>query len=96
MYTYICMHYTYICTVYIYIYIYIYIYTYIYIMHTYIHTHINTYLHTYIHVCGCVLMVMMTLSNRMMQYCITGNVNMCLMFPNLPNGFETVKLKTLS
>ena len=22
-------------------------------------------------------------------YCIKGNVNVCLIFPNLPNGFET-------
>ena len=29
-------------------------------------------------------------------YCIKGNVNVCLMFPNLPNGFETGKIKTLS
>ena len=22
-------------------------------------------------------------------YCLKGNVNVCLIFPNLPNGFET-------
>ena len=31
-----------------------------------------------------------------MIYCITGNVNVLLMFPNLPNGSETGKIKTLS
>ena len=31
-----------------------------------------------------------------MEYCITGNVNVCLIFPNLPNGFETGTIKTLS
>ena len=29
-------------------------------------------------------------------YCIKGNVNVCLIFPNLPNGFETGTIKTLS
>ena len=29
-------------------------------------------------------------------YCITCNVNVYLFFPNLPNGFETVTIKTLS
>ena len=29
-------------------------------------------------------------------YCIEGNVNVCLIFPNLPNGFETGTIKTLS
>ena len=29
-------------------------------------------------------------------YCIKGNVNVCLMFPNLPNGFGTGTIKTLS
>ena len=31
-----------------------------------------------------------------MVYCIKGNVNMCLIFLNLPNVFETGTLKTLS
>ena len=31
-----------------------------------------------------------------MIYCIKGNVNVCLIFPNLPNGFETGTIKTLS
>ena len=31
-----------------------------------------------------------------MKYCIKGNVNVCLIFPNLPNGFETGTIKTLS
>ena len=31
-----------------------------------------------------------------MTYCIMGNVNVFLMFPNLPNGLETGKIKTLS
>ena len=30
------------------------------------------------------------------SYCIKGNVNVCLIFPNLPNGFETGTIKTLS
>ena len=30
------------------------------------------------------------------KYCIKGNVNVCLIFPNLPNGFETGTIKTLS
>ena len=30
------------------------------------------------------------------NYCIKGNVNVCLIFPNLPNGFETGTIKTLS
>ena len=30
------------------------------------------------------------------EYCITGNVNVYLIFPNLPNGFETVTIKTLT
>ena len=30
------------------------------------------------------------------EYCIKGNVNVCLIFPNLPNGFETGTIKTLS
>ena len=29
-------------------------------------------------------------------YCIKGNVNVCLIFPNLPNGFKTGTIKTLS
>ena len=29
-------------------------------------------------------------------YCIKGNVNVCLIFPNLPNRFETGTIKTLS
>ena len=33
---------------------------------------------------------------RWFRYCITCNVNMYLIFPNLPNGFETVTIKTLS
>ena len=31
-----------------------------------------------------------------MCYCITGNVNVYLIFPNLPNGFETVTIKMLT
>ena len=31
-----------------------------------------------------------------LAYCIKGNVNVCLIFPNLPNGFETGTIKTLS
>ena len=30
------------------------------------------------------------------MYCIKGNVNVCLIFPNLPSGFETGTIKTLS
>ena len=30
------------------------------------------------------------------KYCIKGNVNVCLIFLNLPNGFETGTIKTLS
>ena len=30
------------------------------------------------------------------KYCIKGNVNVCLIFPNLPNGFETGTIKMLS
>ena len=30
------------------------------------------------------------------EYCIKGNVNVCLIFQNLPNGLETGKIKTLS
>ena len=30
------------------------------------------------------------------KYCIKGNVNVCLIFPNLPNGFEMGTIKTLS
>ena len=30
------------------------------------------------------------------KYCIKGNVNVCLILPNLPNGLETGTIKTLS
>ena len=30
------------------------------------------------------------------RYCIKVNVNVCLIFPNLSNGFETGTIKTLS
>ena len=36
------------------------------------------------------------LVTRMWKYCIKGNVNVCLIFPNLPNGLETGTIKTLS
>ena len=36
------------------------------------------------------------LTQLVFNYCIKGNVNVCLMFPNLPNGFETGTIKTLS
>ena len=32
---------------------------------------------------------------EMVNYCITGNVNVYLIFSNLPNAFETVTIKTL-
>ena len=32
----------------------------------------------------------------LLDYCITGNVNVYFIFPNLPSGFETVRIKTLS
>ena len=37
-----------------------------------------------------------TAKDVLSQYCIKGNVNVCLIFPNLPNGFETGTIKTLS
>ena len=39
---------------------------------------------------------MSPVGESMNKYCIKGNVNVCLMFPNLPNGFETGTIKTLS
>ena len=33
---------------------------------------------------------------RLVWYCITGNIKVCLMFSNLPNGFQIVKIKTFS
>ena len=34
--------------------------------------------------------------HKHLNYCITGNVNVFLIFPNLPNGLQTGKIKTLS
>ena len=36
------------------------------------------------------------LSSPHSNYCIKGNVNVFLIFPNLPNGFKTGTIKTLS
>ena len=36
------------------------------------------------------------LPNIHTDYCITGNVNVYLIFPNLPNGSETVTIKMLT
>ena len=36
------------------------------------------------------------LGESALKYCIKGNVNVCLIFLNLPNGVETGTIKTLS
>ena len=45
------------------------------------------YIYTYIYIYNIYIYI---------YYCIKGNVNVCLIFPNLPNGFETGTIKTLS
>ena len=51
------------------------------LVQSFLNTHTLIYTQTYIY---------------MYIYCIKGNVNVCLIFPNLPIGFETGTIKTLS
>ena len=55
------------------------------------HTHIYLSIYTYLSI-----YLIIYLSIYLSIYCIKGSVNVCLMFPNLPNGFETGTIKTLS
>ena len=52
---------------------------------------VNTYAHAHICMYVCMYVCMYEYI-----YCIKGNVNVYLIFPNLPNGFETGTIKTLS
>ena len=45
---------------------------------------------------ACINLTAATLTWYSIEYCIKGNVNVCLIFPNLPDGFETGTIKTLS